>query len=632
MDYELNQERGDEAPSQSKKVKEPQDPEAPFLKLQDLIKRFAQTFEAEKAWRGQKKVWQDFYDGKQLTADEINELESRAQPAVVINKVAPRVDLLVGMAQDNRYRLKAFPRNISEEDISTADAVSQALRFIEDFNQQRFQESEVFEDGCISGRGWFEVTTQFDEDFELDILTKARCSDDIMLDPMSYRYDLSDAKFLFDSIFVPRDDLIALFPDFKDEIERASTGELKVKNHLTTIDDQYLYGRERNEELKNLFIDKANQRIRVSKYWFRTREMRKFFLTKAGVERLDKGISNKEIEKARKQIKKATNEDPVLVEKQTDIIRVQTFISNTILENKEPEFLGSKFPYVPFFFKREKGSGMSYGVVRPMIDPQKEINKRRSKALHSNNTERLIYEEGAVENEDILKREIARPDGIIKKNRGFDLKIESNRDLTVSQMQFYEAANAEIDQVTGVPPDLLGSVTNARSQSAIEQRQRQGLAILNRLYENWKRTRILLEEMKLLFMQEFWTEEKAIRVTDDKQVVSVVPLNKVYVDDAGQLKKLNNLQRGKYDIVIDESEEYINRMQEMFSELAKLSQTGQIPPEIVFEFAPVPKQLRDRLLGRLKEAQAQAQAAQVQAAQAQAVADISAQAQNAPVS
>ena len=601
--------------NRTSETKSANNPSEPFLKLPELVKKFSRTFDSEKSWRGQKRIWQQFYDGKQLTSDEMTELDSRAQPSVVINKIAPRIDLIVGLNASNRFRLKAYPRNISDEDISTSDAISKALFYIEQTNNQKFKESDVFEDGCLTGRGWFEVTSQFDEDFDLDILVKNRSSDDILVDPASQEYDLKDAKYIFDSVFVHRDDMLGMFPSFEKEILAASAGDITYRISKTYSGDDYQMAR---DDLKNLFCDRNNGRVRVTKYWFRTRELRKFFITDLGVERLDRGISNKDFNKAKAEIKKVTGKDPTVIEKQVDVVRVQTFISNTILENKEPEFLGGKFPYIPFLVKRERDTGMPYGLVRPMMDPQKEINKRRSKGLHALNTERVVYEEGAVENEDTLKKEMARPDGVIKKNRGFAIDIQSNREMTQSQLTFYEAANSELDQVTGVPPDLMGQVTNARSANAIQTRQRSGLAILNRVFENWKRTRILLEEMKLVFLQEFWTQEKAIRVMDDQGIVDVLPLNKVYQDAAGNEMKLNDVRSGKYDIIVDEADEAINEQDDLFKEMAKLAQVGQIPPDIPFEIAPIPKGLRDRLLKRLKESVDQKQATEVQVANAQA--------------
>lgn len=594
-------------------------PGAPFKSLGDLIKRFSQLQSAESPWRKDKKKWQRYYDGDQLSADEVSELNARNQPNIVINKIAPRIDLVVGMMAGNRYRLSAFPRNASEEDLGSAEAVNKGLRHIEEHNEQKYLESEVFEDGLITGRSWFEVTSSLNPDFDLDIIIKARDSDDIFIDPAAVRYDLSDAKDLADSFFVHKDDLISIYPDFEDEIKASfMEGPSSIHYDRKYAGDDYLMALLRDDKTKNAFIDKKNNRVRLTKYWFRQKELRKFVLTSKGVERLQRGISKKEEQRVLKDIQKATNEKPEVLELMTDVIRVQTFLPTAILENKEPEFLGDMFPYVNYIVKKDKASNLPYGLVRPMIDPQDEINKRRSKGLHLLNTERTIYEEGAVDDEEVLKREVARADGIIKRNRGYELKIESNREMGQSQLSLYQAANQELNDVTGVSPDLMGMVTNARSQAAIQQRQRQSLAVLNRAFENWKRTKILLEKLKLKFMQEFWTGPRVINVTDNEGSVQSFPLNVTYRDTkTGELKKLNDISVGKYDIVFEETPETVNYMEDVFVELAKLAQTGQVPPELPIEFAPLPKEIRDRLLNRLNEARQQQQAALQQQAMLQ---------------
>ena len=55
-----------------------------------------------------------------------------------------------------------------------------------------------------------------------------------------------------------------------------------------------------------------------------------------------------------------------------------------------------------------------YGMVRDMISPQDEINKRRSKMLHHLSVDRMTYEDGAVQDADIAQTERAKPDGAVR--------------------------------------------------------------------------------------------------------------------------------------------------------------------------------------------------------------------------
>ena len=69
-------------------------------------------------------------------------------------------------------------------------------------------------------------------------------------------------------------------------------------------------------------------------------------------------------------------------------------------------------------------------LVRQIIDPQKEINKRRSKALHLLNVNQVIFDEGAVKDKQATAIEMSRPDGMIEKRKGYEFIIDKNTDLS----------------------------------------------------------------------------------------------------------------------------------------------------------------------------------------------------------
>ena len=52
----------------------------------------------------------DYYDGKQWTDEEIETLQKRGQPAIVVNRIKPKVDFLLGVERQQRTMPKAFPR------------------------------------------------------------------------------------------------------------------------------------------------------------------------------------------------------------------------------------------------------------------------------------------------------------------------------------------------------------------------------------------------------------------------------------------------------------------------------------------------------------------------------------------
>jgi hypothetical protein len=70
-----------------------------------------------------------------------------------------------------------------------------------------------------------------------------------------------------------------------------------------------------------------------------------------------------------------------------------------------------------------------FGMVSDFISLQDEINKRRSKALHLLSVNRIITEQGAVEDVDKAKREMAKPDGAIAVLPGMRFELLPGGDL-----------------------------------------------------------------------------------------------------------------------------------------------------------------------------------------------------------
>ena len=74
----------------------------------------------------------DYFDHKQWTSAEVARLESRKQAAIVVNRVRPKVEGLVGLYELRKNDPKAYPRTQKHED--SAKVVTDALRFVTENN------------------------------------------------------------------------------------------------------------------------------------------------------------------------------------------------------------------------------------------------------------------------------------------------------------------------------------------------------------------------------------------------------------------------------------------------------------------------------------------------------------------
>jgi hypothetical protein len=65
-------------------------------------RQYEQYVDATQEFRARAELRRDYYDGKQWTSDEAQVLRDRKQAPIVINRIAPKVDFLVGLEQQTR--------------------------------------------------------------------------------------------------------------------------------------------------------------------------------------------------------------------------------------------------------------------------------------------------------------------------------------------------------------------------------------------------------------------------------------------------------------------------------------------------------------------------------------------------
>src|SRR5262249_61601467 len=90
-------------------------------------------------------------NGDQWTSEELKVLRDRGQPAIMVNYMRRKLDLLGGLERRARTDPKAFPRTPSEDD--RADAATQALRYVADDQDFQVIRSTVFDNMMVEGIG-----------------------------------------------------------------------------------------------------------------------------------------------------------------------------------------------------------------------------------------------------------------------------------------------------------------------------------------------------------------------------------------------------------------------------------------------------------------------------------------------
>lgn len=538
----------------------------------------------------------DYYDGKQLTDAEIEALRKRGQPPIVINRVRRKIDWLRGLEAQSRTDPRAFPRTPQHQ--QGAEAATDAILFVCDKEQFQRKKAAAWANMLIEGYGGLEVVHEPDRNGQAQVRVNYYDWDRLFHDPHSMAPDFSDARYLGAVIWSDADALIQQYPDSEDAIN-ASIGYGGAQSTDTYEDKPYW----------QVWSDPKRKRVRCVLQWYLDGDTWKFAkYVRGGV--MEEG------------------ESPYLDED-----------GNTVC----PLILQSAYV---------DRQGNRYGVVRDMLDPQDEINKRRSKLLHQLNTRQTQTIKGAV-SVSAMKAALARPDGNVEIDPSImdaaremgvpPFQIIANQDQTAGQFSLLQEAKNEIDMM-GANSGLAGKDGDSgQSGRAIIAKQQGGLIEIaplsdglsdftNRVYRAiWNRIR------------QFWTEERWVRVTDDERNVRFVGLNRpvtlgeylgnldpqqaamiaqqlVLVPNDPRLQEVvdveNPVEQIDIDITIDEVPEGMTMEGETFEQMVSLatSMPGSVPPEILIEMAPgIKRDVKDKLLRHLEEQQqAQAQAAQAE--------------------
>ena len=434
----------------------------------DLTEKVQQFEESEHSTRDSRLLAQrdrDYYDEKQLTAEEEASLKKRGQPVVVYNRIKRKVNAMMGIEKQSRKDPKAYPRNPADED--AAKAATDAIRFVCEASRWEDKRSEGAKDLAIEGTCAIMVgVKQGREGPDPDLLRIAW--DRLYYDPASSEFDFADAAYMGVVIWMDLDEAVRKYPDAKEALE----GTWSRAKDTETYDDKPKFG---------LWADYKRRRIRVCEHYYKTDGWQFCIFTQAGF----------------------------VVEPQA---------SPYIGDDGEPE---CPIKAVSLYIDRDNNR---YGEVRTMIGPQDEINKRRSKALHIINTRQVRVSPATGLDPAVIRKELARPDGVFVGDQG-DVEVLQTQDMAAANLQMLQEAKNEID-LLGPNAALAGKGGQDQSGRAILAQQQGGMIETATYLDRLRVLSLAVYRSSWARIRQLWTGERWVRVTDNDKNVRFVGINR----------------------------------------------------------------------------------------------------------
>ena len=556
--------------------------------LQDvkLLFETAVTSTTHRTWLSRAAEARKFFDGIQWDDADATSLIERGQIPVVINKIRNRIKGLTGTEVVNRTRVAYAPRSFKPEDADTADALSQIALYVQDKANAPHHRSKTFEDALVEGIGGH-ITERYDQ----SITTRRVDPRDIFWDISDTTPDLSDSFFRGFKKWFNAEDAIARFPSKKNDLMQlvGMSDEHKFPTQLPYAQN-YSLGTDYIDEKNQInYADKTRGRILIVELEYRVLEDAYEYVDAEG--RLIRTFDEKEAKKNRITAEQARQSGFYgLTYRELLDYRYYTcqFAGNIELYHAPSDInYKTDFDLQLLLIDRTSHDNVPTGLVYWAIDPQRELNKRRSKMLHHLNTVRVIADSDAVENPELLRREAARPDAVIVKRKGTELKVEATTDMAKGQYDVMIMSDKEIQDTLGIYDEMLGQQTNATSGVAIEKRQQSALRQQAPQFDIFKLFTKKYGELLLSYIQATFTDEQVVTIVDDGGLVKAMALNAPLRDANGQMvlgadgkpKMVNDIRAGMFDVYVKETLDTAAISGETLERLSQMLMNGQNPNE-----------------------------------------------------
>lgn len=575
----------------------------------DVIARKADQFqsaydaEEESIERGRESV--RFREGEQWPEDTMTTLASKGRACLTINHVAPMVETLSGLYRRNRTDLRCFPTENGDAEI--ANVLTYVVKHIMQANNMELEETEVFEDMVVPGRGVFELYPDYDCDIR-GFPKIRQCPWDMITFGPHQRKDLEDCEHVHRWKWLSQDILTNMFPDKAEEI---STMFGRFEQFIAGTDDLSDLG---TPLTSALFANQKTREIRLleseEKMYYRMKvfidPMSGFTVNEAALPKAFRGqieamASFRFITRKLHKIRRTVLCGDVLIE---DIY---------VNRPTPPNQTGPSFSVFPVYaYKR---GARFEGKVERIKDPQREINKRRSQIIDIVNTSinnGWLVPKGAFGSQrerEKFRNTVAVPGFVIDVPDMTNLpqKIESSRvEPAVVQLELNSLESFR--QTSNVNVEMMGMGSQYQSGSAMAHRMQQGLMGNEYLFDNMSMVKKRLGRELLLWIQELYDAERIARIFFDQ-----AKIEKIYLavqNPQGQTQeqevdpydvnlfvqiqqRIADADLTNYDIAVGETGQSPTAQLANFDMMIELAGKGvPLPPQLFIELAPIPNKAR----------------------------------------
>jgi len=501
-----------------------------------------------------------FYSGEQsVLTNYYGQVPVNRRKQFAFNRIRRSIDMVGGHQRRNRKSTIVVP--IENASNQTADDFTKVIMW--NNNQEGILEtiSDAFLSSLVTGMSLLHVWLDFRSDpISGNIKVDSKPYNTFLIDPYFRKTDLSDCNGILMRTPITKLSAMSLFPGREDEILGLPSGDWR-DGKFNLLPEAYAYGP------KNLLMHDEF-------YYKDFRKATMLIDTQTG-ETMEWKSEDKEA------LRYYLQQYPTVTVSEQSIptVSCDIFLQERVMYSG-PNPLGiDKYPFVPVlcYYHPEMPdfAWRVQGMTRGMRDAQYLYNRRRIielDILESQTTSGFIYKENALVN----------PADVFMTGQGKGIALKSSAQMTdvqqiqppqipQSMTQLSELLAKEVQEISGVNEELLGSAIDDKAGILSMLRQGAGLTLLQKIFDQLDYAQKLLGHIQLETIQNNFAPGKV------KTILQREPSPEFY-----------NKNFGRYDCVIEEGMYTSTQKQMQFAQLLQLREAGvPIPDDQLLESATI---------------------------------------------
>lgn len=521
---------------------------------------------------GDQTLWNDIYGN----------LPAFRRRVFNFNRIRRVTNMVSGYQRRNRKSTNVIP--VENGDEQTANQFSKVMKWTMQNSNALETISQAFHGACVTGMNLLSVWMDYREDpINGNIKMDNVSYNGYLIDPFFKKHDLSDCNFIWTRKWLNKKQIRALLPDQSERVDGLQAwGNRDGKFQF--MPESYNYG------MKDL--------LTYDEFWYRDYRTQKLIVDIKTGETMEWQGNDEELNMFMKKFPELTTIDnEIQTCKLGIVVQGQVFYHgpNPMGIDRYPfvPVLGYYAPQIPYFPWRIQG------IVRGLRDAQFLYNRRKVvelDILESQINSGYKYKENALVNPaDVFLNGQGRGLAIKQEANMTDVEAIQPPQVPPSMIELSKIMGEEIQQISGVNEELLGSAQDDKAGVLSMLRQGAGLTTLQTLFDQLDYSQKQLGRIYLDLIQANFSPGKIQRIIDEK------PSPQFY-----------SKAFGKYDAGIEEGLNTTTQQQQQFAQLMELKSLGlPVPNSVLIQASTLQnkKELTDAIEA---EQQQQAQVEQMQ--------------------